>query len=113
MLQYQDKWTFRWLEPVPGIQDHNDRQRTDIDENGSVNDPTDGLWQCVLRPLCLSRSESDHFNSAEGEDDGGECGENAGKAVGQKASICPEICYASLTAHISDPHQHNPQPAYS
>src|SRR5260221_11808874 len=105
MLKYKNKWTFRWLEQVPRIQHHKDRQRTDIDENDSVDDPTDRLWQCVLRPLCLGRSESDHFNSAEGEDDGGEGGENAGKAVGQKTSIRPKIGYASLKDHISNPKQ--------
>src|SRR5258708_25562583 len=100
MLQYKNKWTLRWLEPVPRIQRHNNRKRTDVDENDSVNDPTDGSWQCVLRPFCLGRSESDHFNSAEGEDDSGESGENPGKPVGQKASIRPKIGNASLTAHI-------------
>src|SRR5258707_15625828 len=100
MLQYKNKWTFRWLEQVPRIQHHNNRQRTDIDENDAVNDPTDRLWQCVLRPLCLGRSESDHFNSAEGEDDGGEGGENAGKAAGQKAPRRPRNEYANLTAQI-------------
>src|SRR5260370_16862350 len=108
MLQYQNKWTFRWLEQVPRTQYHEDRQRTDIDENDSVNDPTDGLWQCVLRPLCLGRSESDHFNSAEGEDDGGGCGENAGKAVAQTPTIPPEIGYLSLTPPISHPNHPNP-----
>src|SRR5258708_24885496 len=112
MLQYQNKWTFRWLEQVPRTQYHEDRQRTDIDENDSVNDPTDGLWQCVLRPLCLGRSESDHFNTPEGKDDGGECGEHAGKAVWQKASIPPWIGSASLTAHISTPKQPDRNPAY-
>src|SRR5260370_28671511 len=111
MLQYKNKWIFGWLEQVPRIQHHKDRQRTDIDENDSVDDPTDGSWQCVLRPLCLGRSESDHFNSAEGEDDGGEFGENAGKTVGQKASIRPQNGYASLTAHISNPKQQDPNTA--
>src|SRR5258707_15815745 len=111
MLQYKEKWILRRFEPVQRIQNHNNRQRTDIDENDAVNDPTDRLWQCVLRPLCLGRSESDHFNSAEGEDDGGECGENAGKAVRQKASMGPEIGYASLTAHVSNPKQQDRHPA--
>src|ERR1700678_1523602 len=111
MLQYKNKRAFRWLEPVPRIHHHNDRQRTDIDKNDSVDDPTDGSGQCVLRPLCLGRGESDHFNSAEGEDDGGEGGEYAGNAVGQKASIRPEIGYASLTAHISNPKKPDRNPA--
>src|ERR1700730_19450302 len=111
MLQYKDKWTLRRFEQVPRIQHHKDRQRTDINENDSVDDRSDGSWQCVLRPLGFGRSESDHFNSAEGEDDGGECGENAGNAVGQKASICPEIDYASVMAHVSNPKQPDRNPA--
>src|SRR5260221_11807489 len=105
MLQYKNKWTLRWLEQVPRIQHHKDRQRTDIDENDSVDDPTDGSWQCVLGPLGFGRSESDQFNPAEGGDDGGECGENAGKAVRQKSSIGPEIGEASPPAHASNPKQ--------
>src|SRR5260221_11105449 len=103
MLQYKNKWTFRWLEQVSRIQHHKDRQQTDIDENDSVDDPTDRLWQCVLRPLCLGRSESDHFNSAEGADDGGEGGVNAGKAAGRKACIQRKIGYPSLRRHSSNP----------
>src|SRR5258708_8159073 len=111
MLQYQNKWTFRWLEQVPRTQYNEDRQRTDIDENDSVNDPTNGLWQCVLRPLCLGRSESDHFNTPEGEDDGGACGQYAGNAPKEKASTRPKNGYATLTHPISNPQQQNRAPA--
>src|SRR5258708_37090302 len=111
MLEYKDKWTLGRFEQVPRIQHHNDRQRTDINENDSVDDPTDGSWQCVLGPLGFGRSESDHFNPAEGEDDGGECGENAGKPVRQKASMGPEIGNASLTAHDSNPKKQECHPA--